>query len=297
MDFFKKEGEEVSQSRLSVVIPAFNEEENILELIKRVKAVVGEDAEIIVVDDCSTDRTPEILKDAGVRTIRHPYNKGNGSAVKTGLRAAGGEMVVLMDGDGQHRPEDIPQLLAHLVDYDMVIGARTRDSEANYHRRIYNRLVSVFATYITGIRIPDLTSGFRAMRASIAKKFIYLLPNTFSYPVTITLSMIKAGYSVKFVTLKFDQRLGKSKINLLTDGSRFLVILLRVATLFSPMKVFLPVSLFCFFGGVIYYLYTFFMYHRFTNLALFLFLVGVIIFLLGLIAEVVSQLRLDRSEG
>jgi len=283
-------------SKLSVVIPVFNEEENIKDVLGRVRKTVGPEAEIIVVDDGSTDSTRELLQGADAKVIRHPYNKGNGAAVKTGIRNAGRDNIVLMDGDGQHKPEDIPKLVERLDEYDMAVGARTSESVQSFGRGIYNRIINVFAGYIAARRIPDLTSGFRAVRRKIARGFLHLLPNTFSYPTTITLSMLQAGYSVDFVPLTFDTRLGHSKIRPVRDGLRFIGILLRITTLFSPMKVFLPVSLLFFGSGVGYYIYTFIKWHRFTNLALLLLSTGVIVFMLGLVAEQISLLRSDRVE-
>lgn len=288
--------ETISFADLSVVIPVFNEEENMGGLLDRVRSTVGAEAEIIVVDDASTDRTREIVGSKDVRLICHPYNKGNGAAVKTGLRAASRPIVVMMDGDGQHRPEDIPALMEKLVDYDMAIGARTSKSAQSAHRGLYNRMLNVFAGYLTGRKIPDLTSGFRAMRREVASKFIYLLPNTFSYPSTITLSMIKAGHNVCFVPLAFDARRGSSKIHLIKDGIRFLMIILRISTLFAPIKVFLPVSILFFGGGIGWYIFTYIKWHRFTNWAMFMLSTGVIVFMLGLIAEQISQMRFDRTE-
>jgi glycosyltransferase involved in cell wall biosynthesis len=281
---------------VSVVVPVFNEEENIGGVVDRIRATVGEEAEVIVVDDGSTDRTPEILATKNARVIRNPYNKGNGATVKTGLRAASRSIVVLMDGDGQHRPEDIPVLLEKVGDFDMAIGSRTAGSARSAHRTLYNSALNHFAGYLTGRRIPDLTSGFRAIKREIAKKFIYLLPNTFSYPSTITLAMIKAGHNVCFVPLVFDARKGKSKIRLFEDGLRFLMIILRISTLYAPLKVFLPVSILFFTTGIGWYIYTFLMWHRFTNLALFMLSTSVILFMLGLIAEQISQLRFERTE-
>ncbi len=282
--------------KLSVVIPVYNEQENIADLLRRVRNVVGPQAEVIVVDDGSTDKTADLLRDSDARVIRHPYNKGNGAAVKTGIRNARREYVVMMDGDGQHRPEDIPNLVERLDEYDMIVGARTSESAQTFGRGAYNKALNIFASYIASRRIPDLTSGFRAVRRKVARGFLHLLPNTFSYPTTITLSMIRAGYSVDFVPMTFDTRSGRSKIRPIRDGLRFVGILLRIATLFSPMRVFLPVSLLFFGGGVGYYLYTFIMWHRFTNLALFMLSTGVIVFMLGLVAEQISLLRFDRVE-
>lgn len=282
---------------VSVIIPVYNEADNIVGVIDRLISVVGGEAEIIVVDDGSTDGSGELIASKGVRIIRHPYNKGNGSAVKTGIRNATRDILVLMDGDGQHKPEDIPKLLEKIGEYDMVIGARTFQSVQSAPRFTYNKMLNLVAGYLTGHKVKDLTSGFRAIKRELAKKFLYLLPNTFSYPSTITVAMIKAGYSVGFVPLVFEARRGNSKIRPIQDGLRFLMIVLRISTLFAPIRVFLPVSLFFFLGGVGWYLYTFLMYHRFTNLSLFMLSTAVIVFMLGLVAEQISQLRFDRTEN
>lgn len=282
---------------VSVIIPVYNEADNIVGVIDRLISVVGGEAEIIVVDDGSTDGSGELIASKGVRIIRHPYNKGNGSAVKTGIRNATRDILVLMDGDGQHKPEDIPKLLEKIGEYDMVIGARTFQSAQSAPRFTYNKMLNLVAGYLTGHKVKDLTSGFRAIKRELAKKFLYLLPNTFSYPSTITVAMIKAGYSVGFVPLVFEARRGNSKIRPIQDGLRFLMIVLRISTLFAPIRVFLPVSLFFFLGGVGWYIYTFLMYHRFTNLSLFMLSTAVIVFMLGLVAEQISQLRFDRTEN
>lgn len=282
---------------VSVIIPVYNEADNIVGVIDRLISVVGREAEIIVVDDGSTDGSGELIASKGVKVIRHPYNKGNGSAVKTGIRNATRDILILMDGDGQHKPEDIPKLLEKIGEYDMVIGARTFQSAQSAPRFTYNKMLNFVAGYLTGHKVKDLTSGFRAIKRELAKKFLYLLPNTFSYPSTITVAMIKAGYSVGFVPLVFEARKGNSKIRPIQDGLRFLMIVLRISTLFAPIRVFLPVSLFFFLGGVGWYIYTFLMYHRFTNLSLFMLSTAVIVFMLGLVAEQISQLRFDRTEN
>lgn len=284
------------KQRISVVIPAFREATVIGTVIQGVKTVLGVGTEIIVVDDGSGDGTGEEAKKAGARVLTHPYNIGNGAAVKTGIRAATGDVIVLMDGDGQHKPEDIPSLLEALKIYDMVIGARTGASETALHRDIANQTYNAFASYLTKQTILDLTSGFRAVRAKIAKRFVYLLPNTFSYPTTLTLSMIRSGHSVHFVPIVVRKRVGKSKIKLLKDGTRFFLIMLRIATLYSPFRVFLPVSASFILMGLLNYAYTFFTEHRFTNMSAMLFMNGVLIFMLSLVAEQISQMRLDRTE-
>lgn len=282
---------------VSVIIPVYNEAENIVGVIDRLISVVGQDAEIIVVDDGSSDGSGNLIADKGVKVIRHPYNKGNGAAVKTGIRKATRPILVFMDGDGQHKPEDIPKLVEKIGEYDMVIGARTFQSVQSAPRFTYNKMLNFIAGYLTGYKIKDLTSGFRVIKKELAKKFVYLLPNTFSYPSTITVAMVKAGFSVGFVPLAFDARKGNSKIRPFKDGLRFLMIVLRISTLFAPIRVFLPVSLFFFLGGIVWYIYTFIMYHRFTNLSLFMLSTGVVVFMLGLVAEQISQLRFDRTEN
>lgn len=281
---------------VSIIIPAYNEGESIGGVIRKIFQIMDKECEVIIVDDGSSDGTAEEAEQAGGKVIKHPYNKGNGAAIKTGIRNASGEIIILMDGDGQHNPEDIPTLVSLLDKYDMVVGARISDSESQLHRRIANKIYNLLASYIAGRKIPDLTSGFRAIKTSILKKFLYLLPNTFSYPSTITLSFMKAGYSVYYQPVKVSKRAGKSKISLLKDGVRFFLIISKVATLFSPLRVFLPASLIIFLSGIGYYIYTFYTAHRFTNMSLLLLVAGVMLFLLGLISEQIAQLRYDRSE-
>jgi glycosyltransferase involved in cell wall biosynthesis len=279
-----------------VVLPAYKEEQVIGTVIRNVRQVIGDQCEIIVVDDGSPDNTGKAAEEAGARVVRHPYNMGNGAAVKSGIRAATGDVIVMMDADGQHKPEDILRLLEQVGTYDMVIGARTKESETSVHRDVANVIYNRFATYLTKKEILDLTSGFRAIKADIAKRFVYLLPNTFSYPTTLTLSLIRSGHSVTFVPIVAKKREGKSKIKLLKDGVRFFLIMLKIATLYSPFRVFLPVSV-SFFGlGIGYYIYTFITEHRFTNMSALLISNGIIIFMMALIAEQIAQLRLDRTE-
>ena len=285
-----------SGQTISVVIPAMNEEKGIGKVIKGVRDVLGGDCEIIIVNDGSRDSTEKVAREAGATVVNHPYNLGNGAAVKSGLRAANGDIIVLMDADGQHKPEDIPRLLEQLGTFDMVIGARTRESETSAHRDIANMIYNKFATYLTKQEVLDLTSGFRAIKTDIAKRFIYLLPNTFSYPSTLTLSLIRSGHSVTFIPIVAKKREGKSKMKLLKDGVRFLLIMLKIVTLYSPFRVFLPVSVGFFGIGVAYYIYTFITTHRFTNMSALLTSNGIIIFMMALIAEQIAQLRLDKTE-
>ena len=283
-------------NNLEVIIPAYNEEENIANVIKGIRETLGNGCRITIVDDASEDRTLEIARANGAQVIRHPYRMGNGAAIKTGLRQAQAELLVLMDADNQHLPQDIPLLLTHIDKFDMVIGAR--DFSKFSLRNLANRFYNGFASYVTLFKIQDLTCGFRAVRRKEAVKFIYLLPNTFSSPSTLTLAFLKTGRAIIYTPVSSLPRPhGKSKINLLNDGVRFFLIITRIATFFSPLRVFLPISILFFLTGFLYYLYTFFAFHRFTNMSALLFTTSLIIFILGLISEQISQLRMDRTEG
>ncbi len=281
--------------RLSIVIPAHNEAQVIGSVIDRLRAAELGDLEILVVDDGSSDDTAGVSQTHGARVIRHPYNIGNGAAVKTGLRAARGQFIVLMDGDGQHDPGEIPTLVRDLDAYHMVVGARRRSGQAGWHRSFANAIYNRFASYVAQFPIPDLTSGFRAVRRNDALRYIDLLPNTFSYPTTLTLAFLRSGLAVKYVPIEVRTRVGRSKIRLIEDGTRFLLIITKIATLFAPFRVFLPVSAFFFFTGLGYYLYTYVMQHRFTNMAALLLSTSVVIFMIGLVSEQVALLRMDRS--
>jgi len=284
-----------NEQSITIIMPAYNEEAAIGKVVSKIRTVVP-DAEILVVDDCSEDNTSQAASDAGATVIRHPYNKGNGAAVKTGIRNASGEILVTMDSDGQHNPEDIPRLIEKIGQYDMVVGARMENKEGSVHRNFANRIYNSFATYLCGVKIHDLTSGFRAIKRDEARKFVYLLPNTFSYPTTITMALIRAGHNVMYEPVTVHRRIGKSKISLFKDGFRFFLIMFRIISLFKPIKVFLPASILCILLGLGNYIYTFIRFHRFTNMSALLLIAGINIFLLGLIAEQISQLRYDRSE-
>lgn len=280
---------------VTVLLPAYNEEATIWDVVRSIKERYP-DFEVLVINDGSTDRTMEKAMEAGANVWPHPYNIGNGAAVKTGLRCATGEWIVMMDADGQHDPADIERLLAYKDQYDMVVGSRSRGSKTSLHRNLANRAYNIFASYVTKFRVEDLTSGFRLVRKSTVKNFIYLLPNTFSYPSTLTLAYLRSGRSVKYIPIQVNKRQGKSKIRLAQDGIRFFLIITRIATLYSPLRVFLPTSFSFFLGGLAYYFYTFITTHRFTNMSALLLSISVIIFMMGLISEQISQMRLDRVE-
>jgi glycosyltransferase involved in cell wall biosynthesis len=280
--------------KISVIIPVFNEEHTIAELVKKIRSYLPE-AEIIVINDGSDDNTAKIAQDSGAIVFNHPYNIGNGAAIKSGIRTATGEVLVFMDGDGQHNPADIDAMLKYFPDYDMVVGARTGSGQASIGRAFGNTLYNWFASYVTKFAVKDLTSGFRAVKSDIARSFLYLLPNTYSYPTTITLVVLRNGNSVKYLPIKTKKRLqGKSHIRLFHDGVRFFMIITRIATLYSPMRVFLPVSFTLFVLGMLRYIYTLITEGRFTNMSAFFFVSSVTIFMMSLISEQVCQMRYER---
>jgi glycosyltransferase involved in cell wall biosynthesis len=287
--------------QVSIIIPAKNEAEGIEAVIDRVSEVMdplGRPYEIIVVDDGSSDKTAENAHRAGAVVLCHPYNIGNGAAIKTGIRYAKGSAMVMLDADGQHPPEQIPQLLEMLERYHMVVGARTSDSDTSVHRNFANSIYNRFASYVCGRKIEDLTSGFRAIRAGVAKEFVSLLPNTFSYPSTITLATVRSGYSLAYVPIKGAKRAAntKSKIKLFRDGSRFFLIIFKITTLFSPMKIFMPASIVTFLTGLGYGLYRIFMLDtRYGPTSQMLIVFSMLMFMIGLVSEQIAQLRFDRS--
>jgi glycosyltransferase involved in cell wall biosynthesis len=278
--------------KFSVVIPARNEATSLRKLLPEVTRLLP-DAEVIVIDDGSTDDTAAACTESAVNCITHPYPKGNGAAIKTGARAAKGDVLIFMDADGQHKPEDIPALLEKFAEgYDMVIGARQAGSQAGLHRAVANDVFSRFASWMVMQPIADLTSGFRVVRAARFRQFLYLLPNGFSYPTTITMSFFRAGYSVAYVPINSPRRVsGSSHIHPLQDGLRFLLIIIKVGTLFSPLKLFLPVSASFFLTGICYYLYTYLSSGRFTNMSALLFISAVFTFLIGIVSEQISALH------
>ena len=285
-----------NKNTLSIVIPAKNEAANLKGFLPRLLAVVA-DAEVIVVNDGSTDDTVSICEQNGVTVVTHPYSKGNGAAIKTGAKAAKGEVIVFLDGDGQHKPEDIPRLLEELATgYDMVVGARGKESQAGSLRAVANGVYNTLASAITGHKILDLTSGFRAVKAEKFKEFLYLLPNGFSYPTTSTMAFFRAGYSVGYMPIQTEQRLGESHISLAKDGIRFLLIIFKVGTLYSPLKIFLPVAAIFFGAGVLNYIYTYTTQGTFTNMSAVLLMASIIVFLIGLVSEQVTALMYKDSD-
>jgi glycosyltransferase involved in cell wall biosynthesis len=282
--------------KVSVVLPAKNEAEGLRRTLPALAATLP-GAEVIVVDDGSSDDTAAVAAALGARVISTPYSMGNGAAIKRGARAATGEVIVFMDADGQHDPAHIPELLARLeAGYDMVVGARDGSGQASVGRSLANRLYNRLASWMTGHAIKDLTSGFRAVRAERFREFLHLLPNGFSYPTTSTMAFFRSAYPVDYVSIRVDKRVGTaSHIRPLKDGVRFLLIIFKIATLYSPLKLFAPVGAGFLALGVGYYAFTYLSFGRFTNMSALLLSAAVIIFLIGLISEQITSLTYRRE--
>lgn len=282
-------------SSLSIVLPAKNEAEGLRRTLPALRRQVP-DAQIIVVDDGSTDETAAVAAEHGATVLAAPYSMGNGAAIKRGARAASGEVIVFMDADGQHDPACIPQLLARLEQgYDMVVGARNWSGQAGVSRGAANAFYNWLATRMTGAQVKDLTSGFRAVRADKFREFLHLLPNGFSYPTTSTMAFFRSAYAVAYEPIPVAKRIGNSHLRPLRDGMRFLLIIFKIATLYSPLKLFAPAASMFFLLGVGYYAYTFTIEHRFTNMSMLLLSASVIVFLIGLVSEQITALTYRRE--
>jgi glycosyltransferase involved in cell wall biosynthesis len=287
----------MATTKVSVIIPACNEAQTIGDLVSKIVELYPE-FEVIVINDGSTDDTDAVARGAGAHVHSHPHNIGNGAAIKSGIRIASGDILVFMDADLQHDPEEIRKILKDFPDYDMVVGARSSGDQASLARGFGNTIYNYLASYVAKFTVSDLTSGFRAIKADIARNFLYLLPNTYSYPTTLTLGVLRTGRSVKYVPTRIHKRTrGKSKISLFRDGVRFFMIIAKICTLYSPMRIFLPVSFIMFILGLLYYGYTLFISGRFTNMSALLFTTSVLIFMMSLISEQICQMRFDRSDG
>ena len=283
-------------SSVSILIPARNESRSLRLLVPKLRELCTA-AEIIVVDDGSTDDTADVANRLGAKVVRHPYGMGNGAAIKTAARTATGDIFVFLDADGQHSGDEVPRLLEELdKGYDMVIGARTFSGQASVGRGIANTIYNKLASWMVGHRVLDLTSGFRAVRADKFRKFLYLLPNGFSYPTTITMAFFRVGYTVRYIPIQVAKRIGRSHIRPTRDSVRFFLIIFRVGTLYSPLKLFFPISIVHFIVGLGYYAYTYSMYTRFSNMSMLLFTAAVIVFLIGLVSEQITNLLYAKSD-
>ena len=275
---------------VSVVIPAKNEAAVIGSVVERIVSLLPQ-TELIVVNDGSDDETAHVAEKAGAKVVSHLYSKGNGAAIKTGARAAAGDVLVFMDGDGQHQPEDIPRLLAEIdKGHDLVVGARSTASQASIGRSIANGVYNRLASWMVGHKVDDLTSGFRAVRRVKFIQFLSLLPNGFSYPTTSTMAFFRSGYSVKYVPIEALERVGKSHISILKDGVRFFLIIFKLGSMYSPLKLFVPASALFFLLGSSYYAHTYIADGRFTNMSALLFICSILIFLMGLVSEQITAL-------
>ena len=286
----------ILKNKISIVIPAKDEARALETFLPELRRLYSE-VQILVVNDGSTDDTEEVCLANSVEVFSHVYSMGNGAAIKSGARVAKGEYFVFMDADGQHKPEDIKRLLEKCDQgFDMVVGARSTSSQASVGRLCANAFYNWFASRMVGQKVEDLTSGFRVVRAKYFRKFLYLLPNGFSYPTTCTMAFFRSGYSVGYVPIEANKRIGKSHIKLVKDGVRFLLILFKIGTLYSPLKIFFPLSVMSFLTGIFYYLYTYITMGRFTNMSALMFTTAVIIFLMGLVSEQITSLMYNNQE-
>ena len=282
-----------NERKFSIVIPAFNEEVGLNTILPTLKQLYA-NAEIIVVNDGSTDNTQSICEGHSVTVVAHPYKMGNGASIKNGARHANSDITVFMDADGQHDPDDVQKLLKKLDEgYEMVVGARRIKTHSTYLKRLGNSFFNKFASIMTGHKILDLTSGLRAVKTETFRKFLYLLPNGFSYPTTSTMAFFRSGNPVGYIPIKAGKRTKgtSSNIKVIKDGVRFFLIILKIGALYSPMRLFLPISIALFLTGVGYYAYTFITDHRFTNMSALLFISSLMIFLIGILSEQVSSLH------
>ena len=279
------------QFKITIIIPAYNEAQKIEDVIRSIKQLREHD-EIIVVDDGSTDNTLELAKRTGVKVLHHPYNQGYGAAIKTGIRNASGEILLFIDADGQHKAKDIEKVIAPIQEYDMVVGARSKNSRVSNFRRFGKKIMKSYASYLVGMKIPDLNSGLRAVRKDVALEFIHLYPNGFSLTTTITMASIFSGHSVKFVSIDTEERVGKSKIKPFSDGPNFILLIIRTTMLFNPLKVFLPISVLLFLIGSAVLINDVIFYFHITSSTMLIWISALFTFFFGLLADQMANIRL-----
>ncbi|HEY93848.1 MAG TPA: glycosyltransferase family 2 protein [Dehalococcoidia bacterium] len=280
----------MTKSDITIIIPAYNEEEGIVDLLEGLKKLPDR-YEILIVDDGSTDSTRERVASAGIRVISHPYNKGYGAAIKTGIQNAETDIILSMDADGQHTPDDIEKLVQHIDNYDMVVGARTKNTKVPLLRKLAKMILNLTVRYLAGTRIPDLNSGFRVLKRSIAMEFLHILPNGFSFTTTITLACLKSGYNIKYVPVDAMERVGSSKIRPFKDGFNFVLLIIKTIALFDALKVFLPISVLLLFLGLVDLLYELIVYFNISSTSILLIVSGLLIFFFGLLADQIASIR------
>lgn len=287
---------ESKKLQVSIIIAAYNEEESIFSVLKEIEDVMNHSRlsyEIIVVNDGSTDRTMEVLRNRSpnVRVFSHKVNRGYGASLKTGICNAQHEIVVTIDADGTYPNERIPEIVSYMKDYDMVVGARTgANTKVPLIRKPAKWVIHRLANYLTGVRIPDLNSGLRAMKKGMVTRFVRLLPDGFSYTATLTLAMLTNGYQIKYVPVDYHTRTGQSKIRPIRDTLNFIQLIVRTVMYFRPLKVFLPLSLVLFFMSVAVFLYSYFFTPKVMDITtVILFVSAVQILAIGMVADLINK--------
>ena len=283
----------MDSNKVTIIIPAYNEGKGLAGTLEGLMPIADRSGwEVIVIDDGSTDNTADVVQMSGAKLASHPYNKGYGASLKTGIRNANGDIIVLMDSDGQHSGADIEKLLEHMDRYEMVVGARSRNVLV---RAPGKKLLSMVANFLSGKKIPDLNSGFRAVRKNTVISFLHFCPNGFSFTTTITLAYLREGFSVKYVPIEADVRVGRSSsVRFLRDGYKTFLLIIRVIVLFNPLKVYIPASLFIFSAGVIFTIYGIIAYGRAPNTGVLAILSSIILFFMGILADQISSIRRER---
>ena len=283
---------EISES-VSIIIPAYQEEEAIGQVVANVLRVARElgcPYEVLVVDDGSTDNTGGAARYAGAQVLVHPYNRGYGAALKTGIRAATSRTVLFLDADGQHDPEDIRCLLAERKVYDMVVGARRRSQGAPLWRKPGKLFLGWLANNLTGRNIPDLKSGFRAIAREMALRFLPIMPDGFSFSTTSTIAAFRGGYKVQYIPIQVAHRVGKSTVTMI-DGFKTIMLIIRIVTLFAPLRVFLPVSAATFVLGVGFVIQGYLSAGAASIKGIMVILASILFFLFGILVDQVTAIR------
>ncbi|MDY0094409.1 MAG: glycosyltransferase family 2 protein [Candidatus Vecturithrix sp.] len=283
---------------MTVIVPVYNEEGAIAQTLDELLPNIENNGwQLIVVNDGSNDGTGQILEHYGnrLRVINHPYNRGYGAALKTGIRAANTELMAICDSDGQHRPEDLMLLYKEASGADIVIGERAPGSRNDLFRVPGKWLLRHAANFIVGRKIADLNSGLRIFRRAFIKKILHLMPEGFSFTSTSTVAAIKMGFLIKFVPIQTRKRIGTSSVRQVRHGFMVLMLILRLAVLFSPLRIFMPISAALTGLGVVYALYVIATVRlTLANGALFCLLAALMIFFFGLVVDQISVMRRER---